>query len=67
VKSDDDGKPMVWKVDPQTMTVSKVSVEVGSLMGDRIEILKGLQNGDQIAISGVHHLREGMQVRRFQD
>lgn len=67
VRSDDEGNAMVWKVDAQTLTVSKALVEVGELSGDRIEIQSGLSNGDQIAISGVHHLSEGMQVLRYEN
>ncbi len=52
---------------PKTLTVSKTLVEVGELSGDRIEIQSGLSNGDQIAISGVHHLSEGMQVLRYEN
>ena len=31
-----------------------------------IEILSGLSAGDMIATSGVHHLREGMEIRRLE-
>ena len=67
VRSDDEGNAMVWKVDAQTLTVSKALVELGELSGDQVEIQSGLSNGDQIAISGVHHLREGMQVLRYEN
>ena len=67
VRSDDEGNAMVWKVDPQAMTVSKVLVELGELFGDQVEIKSGLSNGDQIAISGVHHLREGTPVLRYEN
>jgi RND family efflux transporter MFP subunit len=59
------GPPHVWRVDPDTMTVSRADVELGELSGDQIEILGGLSPGDQIAVSGVSQLREGMAVRRF--
>jgi len=55
----------VWVVDPQTMTVSKRTVETGELRGADIEIVSGLAAGDLIATSGVHQLRDGMEVRRY--
>ncbi|MEH6467401.1 MAG: efflux RND transporter periplasmic adaptor subunit, partial [Porticoccus sp.] len=53
----------VWRVDADTMQVSQVPVELGLMAGTEISVLSGLQEGDRIAISGVHHLREGMKVR----
>jgi len=55
----------VWKLDPITMTVSKVSVTLGSTV-DETTVIKGdLKNGDLIVISGVHQLRDGQQVKRW--
>jgi hypothetical protein len=45
------------------MQVSRMRVELGAMSGEKIRILNGLEQGDRIAISGVHHLREGMKVR----
>jgi len=64
--SDDEGKAFVWLVDPSSMRVSRAPVELGELSGSEVSILGGLADGDQIAISGVHQLREGMAVRRFE-
>ena len=64
--SDDEGKAFVWVVDPSNMTVRPVPVELGELSGSDVSILSGLSDGEQIAISGVHQLREGMAVRRFE-
>jgi membrane fusion protein, multidrug efflux system len=55
----------VWRVDPGTMKVSRADVVLGELSGDSVEIRSGLSPGDQIAVSGVHQLRDGMVVRRF--
>jgi hypothetical protein len=41
-------------------------VVAGDLTGEDIAIGSGLAGGDQIAISGVHQLRDGMEVRRFE-
>ena len=59
--------PSVWIVDPESMQVSRAPVELGELSGDRVEIRRGLSPGQWIAVSGVHQLREGVQVRRFGD
>lgn len=66
LQADDTGKPFVWKVDPQTMTVSPVEVVPGDMAGDLVRIESGLEEGDQVAISGVALLREGMKVRRYE-
>ena len=61
----DDGSSFVWRVDRDTMTVQRASVSVGQLSGTDIEILSGLGTGDNIAVSGVQHLAEGMRVREL--
>jgi RND family efflux transporter MFP subunit len=62
VIGDEQGNSTVWKIDPATMTVSRITIDLGDLTGDRVRVLSGLQQGDRIATSGVHNLREGMQV-----
>jgi RND family efflux transporter MFP subunit len=57
----------VWRVAPESMTVRRTRVEVGDLTGENVLVRSGLKQGDQIAVSGVHRLKEGMQVRRFGD
>ena len=44
------------------MTVSRTPVQLGDMAGDQIRVLGGLQPGDRVATTGVHNLREGMQV-----
>ena len=65
VLSDEGGAAFVWIVDPSTMRVRQAPVEIGDLTGSEVEVRSGLSDGDLIAISGVHSLREGMQVSRF--
>ena len=67
VATGDDGGAYVWKVDPETLRVSRAAVEVGELTGADLIVRSGLSEGDLIAVSGVHHLREGMQARRLED
>jgi RND family efflux transporter MFP subunit len=62
--TDESGDAFVWLVEPGSMTVKRTPVELGSLSGDRVFVSSGLASGQQIAISGVHHLRDGMLVRR---
>jgi RND family efflux transporter MFP subunit len=62
--TDDTGQAFVWVVDPTAMTVKRTPVQLGSLSGERVFVKSGLTSGQQIAISGVHHLRDGMLVRR---
>jgi RND family efflux transporter MFP subunit len=57
----------VWLVAPESMTVRRTRVEVGDLTGENVLVRGGLKQGDQIAVSGVHRLKDGMQVRRFGD
>ena len=67
VPSDESGNPYVWRVDASSMTVHRVTVTLGELSGSEVEILSGVESGDLIAISGVHHLSEGAPVRSLED
>lgn len=60
------GEVFVWVVDPESQQVSRAPVVTGSPSGDEIAIERGLDPGQTIAVSGVHDLREGMTVRRFE-
>lgn len=62
--TDESGEAFVWVVDPHAMTVKRTPVKLGDLSGSRVFVTSGLAPGQQIAISGVHHLRDGMLVRR---
>lgn len=61
---DEGGKPYVWVVDPQTMKVTRTHVTLGPVTGDSVEVTSGLPVGAWVVASGVHQLREGMEVRR---
>ncbi|MGB5261018.1 MAG: efflux RND transporter periplasmic adaptor subunit [Gammaproteobacteria bacterium] len=63
VAADEQDNAYAWRIEPDSMQVSRVAVELGPMSGDEVRVLSGLNGGDRIAISGVHHLREGMQVR----
>jgi RND family efflux transporter MFP subunit len=62
--TDETGEAFVWLVDPGSMTVERHPVKLGSVSGNRVFVSSGLSSGQQIAISGVHQLRDGMLVRR---
>lgn len=62
---DEAGKAFVWRVDSETMEVHRNPVELGEMTGSMVLIMSGLSSGDEIAISGIGQLREGMRVRRF--
>ncbi len=66
-QADENEQPYVWKVDSESMKVSKSPVELGPLTGDRVLLTGGVEEGDLVAISGVTALREGMQVRKFEN
>ena len=57
----------VWKVDPESMTVSPQPVALGTVHGSLVDIESGLQEGDIIATSGLRFLEAGMRVRRYGD
>ena len=67
VVGSDEGGAHVWVIDPESMAVSQAKVETGDLRGDSIEILAGLEGGELLATTGVHQLREGLVVSRFED
>ncbi len=65
VAGDETGTSYVWVVDPEAMTVSRRDVQIGQLNGSEVLVQSGLEGSEQIAISGVSLLREGMAVRRL--
>jgi RND family efflux transporter MFP subunit len=60
------GAAAVWKVNPESMEVHKVAVELAELSGGSVVVTGGLEVGDLIAVSGMSQLREGMQVRKLE-
>jgi RND family efflux transporter MFP subunit len=68
VLPDYDGDSSVWVYEPDTLTVMQRKVKTGELSGsDSIEIIDGLQVGEQIAVTAVNSLQEGMKVRPLAD
>jgi len=68
VPVDDSGQYFVWKAekgDSDVYTVHKQTVKAGAMEGDSIQVLSGLSQGEIIAATGVHMLREGQKVRKY--
>jgi membrane fusion protein, multidrug efflux system len=60
------GASSVWRLDPETLTVSAVPVEVSSIKGGAALIrAEALADGDEIVASGTRFLAEGTPVRRM--
>jgi len=57
------GKSFVWVIDEEDMTVHRREIETDSLTNAGMQVTKGLQAGEWIAIAGVHFLREGQKIR----
>jgi len=67
VLGSDSGGATVWTIDPSSMQASSAEVTLGQLSSGEIEILSGIELGDRIAVSGIHFLSEGMEVRELTD
>jgi multidrug efflux system membrane fusion protein len=59
------GATSVWVLDPNTMTVKSQAIEVNTADGNDAVVTSGLQNGDQVVLSGVHVLTAGQKVSIF--
>lgn len=59
------GATAVWLLDPATMTVKSQSIQVSTTDGNDAVVDSGLQDGDQVVISGVHVLTAGQKVSVF--
>ena len=61
-----DGKSSVWKLDPKSLQVSEVPVEMLDVTGDKVRVRgAGLASGDEIVTAGVRFLSNGMKVQRL--
>jgi len=60
------GAQVAWAIGPDD-SVKRRPVKTGSVTGDSIVILEGLQPGDRIAVAGVSFLLDGMKVRDLGD
>jgi RND family efflux transporter MFP subunit len=67
IVSDAEHRSLIWVYDKATGAVHGREVVVGSLTGNDIEILSGLEDGETVAILGASNLTEGMKVRPLGD
>jgi multidrug efflux pump subunit AcrA (membrane-fusion protein) len=67
-EADTDKSPSVWVFNKDTNSVSKKSVQVGSLISNNaIEIISGINSGEWVVTAGVHQLVEGQKVKQLLD
>jgi RND family efflux transporter MFP subunit len=66
VQADSALSPRVWVLDPETMTVAPRDVVIGRMSGNMIEIISGLEGGEEIVAVGAPYLAEGMRVTRME-
>ncbi|MDR7331442.1 efflux RND transporter periplasmic adaptor subunit [Roseateles asaccharophilus] len=59
------GKTSVWVLDPASMTVKPVPVQVGGADGNEVVIAGGLAAGQEVVVAGVHVLNPGQKVKRY--
>jgi RND family efflux transporter MFP subunit len=65
VQADSGLSSRVWVLDSLSMTVSSRAVTIGRMSEGRIEIVDGLQGGEEVVAVGAPYLAEGMQVTRM--
>ena len=66
--ADEAGSPHVWVVDRETGAVERRSVRTGELSDtDSIVVLEGLVRGEDVAVSAVSQIRDGMTVRPIEE
>jgi RND family efflux transporter MFP subunit len=59
------GRPAVWVVDPQSLTVSLRNVDVARHDPASVVVSQGLEPGEIVVTAGVQVLRPGQKVRRL--
>jgi multidrug efflux system membrane fusion protein len=68
ILNDADGKNYLWVFNRESKTVTKTSIELGNLEGSKNALVTGgLQGGEEVVISGVTKLQDGMEVRPWKN
>ncbi|MEM1113392.1 MAG: efflux RND transporter periplasmic adaptor subunit [Pseudomonadota bacterium] len=65
VQADSGLKARVWVLDGDSMTVNSQPVEIGRMSGSLVEVMSGLDGGEEIVAVGAPYLAEGMKVTRM--
>lgn len=59
------GKPSVWVLDRDSMTVKSQLIQVAGAEGNSVIVAGGLTEGQSVVIAGVHMLSEGQKVKQY--
>ena len=62
---EEQGRTVVWVVDPATMTVRTQPVAVGGVDGNAAVVTSGLSAGQRVVTAGVHVLNPGQKVKLY--
>ncbi|MCK5697824.1 MAG: efflux RND transporter periplasmic adaptor subunit [Gammaproteobacteria bacterium] len=60
-------KGTVWAVNEKTMLVEPISIEVGKMRGNQVEVKKGIKAGQRIVTAGVPFLYKDLKVSLMMD
>lgn len=60
------GKSSVWVLEPASMTLKSQAVKIAGAEGNEVVIAAGLQAGQEVVVAGVHVLKAGQKVQRYQ-
>jgi len=60
------GKTSVWVLDPASMSLRSQPVKIAGAEGNDVVIAAGLQPGQEVVVAGVHVLKAGQKVQRYQ-
>ena len=63
LKRDVDGKHIIWAYSEKLGTVTQHAVTIGNVTTQGIEIIKGINIGDQVVVAGVQYLSENQSVK----
>ncbi|MCV2351782.1 efflux RND transporter periplasmic adaptor subunit [Paucibacter sp. Y2R2-4] len=61
------GQSTVWVLDPAQMMLKSQVVQVGGADGNEVLIAGGLNPGQEVVVAGVHVLKVGQRVKRYQE
>ncbi|WP_310388979.1 efflux RND transporter periplasmic adaptor subunit [Roseateles sp.] len=60
------GQSTVWVLDPAQMTLKAQAVQIAGADGNEVVIAGGLSPGQEVVVAGVHVLKPGQKVQRYQ-
>ncbi|MCW8329711.1 efflux RND transporter periplasmic adaptor subunit [Photobacterium sp. SDRW27] len=63
VRSDDSNTTQVWRYHPESSSLEPVKVQLGQVRTNGIEVISGLEKGDQIVAVGANAIKENMEVK----